>query len=141
MRKILFRGKTESSKTWVFGYYVFRGGVKHQIVTDSHVFPFVILPETLGQFTGLLDKNGKEIFEGDIVRKYDPDYNSDAHDKWAENGYMGDEPMKEKVDYVTLENWGTWLSKEFFGWEGEGLESPEDWEIIGNIHDNPELLQ
>ena len=84
----------------------------------------------LMQFTGLHDKNGKEIFEGDVV-----DVNDDMDIK--------DIPDIETMcDVVTMERFPTyWLKNERFGYEGEELISPEDTEIIGNIYENPELLK
>ena len=89
------------------------------------------------QFTGLLDKNGKEIYEGDILKKMGTDYS-----KWEENNYEGEEPLiMEKIDVATMERFPTyWLKNEDFGYEGEDLENHFNWEVVGNIYENPELL-
>jgi len=95
------------------------------------------------QFTGLLDKNGKEIYEGDILHKYGPDFVSEEYERWQESGYEGPKPpdIVVKKDFCTLRRFRLWLEHECFGYEGEDLEDSEDWEIIGDIYQNPELLE
>ncbi|MFA5379306.1 MAG: YopX family protein [Dehalococcoidia bacterium] len=92
----------------------------------------------LMQSTGLRDRAGKLIFEGDIVRRMVIDW-----DNTPEDYEDGKEAMREIMrDVVTLNRLPVyWLESESFGYEGEDLESPEDSEIIGNIYEHPELLK
>lgn len=72
MREILFRGKRIDNGKWVEGYYVHQDknhwvNESYRIIRDDG-FNFPIVPSTVGQYTGLTDKNGRKIFEGDIMR-------------------------------------------------------------------------
>lgn len=128
MREILFRGKTEDGK-WVDGFYVRQvdccGGV-HFIFhcannPDDSNARYDVIKETVGQFTGSTDKNGKKIFEGDIIKNT------------FEEG---------SVEFLTVVWNGKYCCfelKEHMSKELIELCEYEEGEVIGNIHDNPEL--
>ena len=133
MREILFKAKRIGDDEWVEGYYQkrhnFLGNEEHLIFhVDSHtVWEYTeIVPETLCQFTGLYDKNGKKIWENDILM---------AH---------LDESYPEDVTYETVE-WGVarWVTHEADSADREYLDEfdLEHFEVVGNIFDNKELLQ
>lgn len=118
MRKIIFRGKRKDNGEWVYGWYVNKAEAKHQIVTKEDVMPISVHPETVGQFIGLTDKNGKEIYEGDAL------LNSIGRHYIVEF-YKGSFWIKcNETLYSCL------LVAEC-----------SHLKIIGNIHDNPELLK
>ena len=146
MREILFRGKRTDNGEWVEGYYCNLGGNHPRVLKDNifigkigRVLEFKnidVLPETVGQYTGLTDKNGTKIFEGDIVKCLDTindiefnavvEFGNPNHEyNW---GYQlkhisGDMPNLDILCWVDTEETGAFI------------------EVIGNIHDNPELLE
>ena len=154
MREILFRGKRTDSGEWVYGYPVGWQNEGGDIsIVDSRFgacidesgnlmmleAPFVakVDPATVGQYTGLTDKNGTKIFEGDITECVS--WNIFFSDKCGKPM----EPFRRKM-VVVFRN-GAFRMKENFP---EPL-TPNYWDliydgdiaIIGNIHDNPELLK
>ena len=130
MREIIFRGKRLDNGEWVEGYFVNLWMInyqKHQpIITDNNAVSYDVDPSTIGQYTGLKDKHGKKIFEGDILgSRYDNLYPDDVAIevvKWFRNGW-----------YIQQENNLPDALCEY------GV-LPYS-EVIGNIHDNPELLK
>jgi uncharacterized phage protein (TIGR01671 family) len=122
MRTIKFRGKRVDNGEWVYGYYVFRPDGNHLIYWQ----PFEdatqntyheVIPETVGQFTGLLDKNGNEIYESDLI---------------SHNGRNGGEPHLVVFDIEKAAFCGSYGIN-------YPLQSGELYanqiEITGNIHD------
>ena len=121
-REISFRGKSKSTGEWVFGNLFDKDTKGRTHIGTTVRMCFDIDPETVGQFTGRYDKNDKEIFERDIV------VNKNIHGK------------KWIVEYRTDSEYVGFVLKEI-GTNGISLfTSWNDIEVIGNIHDNKELL-
>ena len=130
MREILFRGKRPDNGEWVYGYYVHIGPVSCQrayIIPEyaSSLYVNEVDPSTVGQYTGLKDKNGKRIFEGDIAKVLQGKDKDIAYVGF-ENGAFMLYPKTGNIYERTL--WSYWYN---------------DWdvEVIGNITDNQELLE
>lgn len=128
MREILFRGKRVDNGEWIEGDLI-QSRDKTYIhpkansfrVSETGLSKLIVLrevyPETVGQYTGLTDKNGKKIFEGDIIRSN------------SERGYI--EYYPNDCAFEVVDDHGFyWLISEM-----------SNIEVIGNIHDNPELLK
>jgi uncharacterized phage protein (TIGR01671 family) len=152
-RIIKFRGKSVdglcySEDGWLYGCYLFQNG-KPQIVSMAGLFQWHIIPETLGQFIGLHDRNGKEIYEGDILKT--PKYWKDM-DYWKGDDF--------RYYYI---KWFDGTNSVFYGFHEvqcnlseEELEEEKHYrgirvgcnlagnahhfEVIGNIHDNKDLI-
>ena len=128
MREILFKGKRIDNQEWEEGYYVCLNGNEHRIYdgfaeTDcGDFYPdwWKVDPATVGQFTGLTDKNGKRIFEGDIVAQPVCKYTVEF-----DGGAFFLIPIPEHNPYG--------CPQQLIGFGAM-------FEVIGNIHDNPELI-
>ncbi len=128
MREILFRGKSLYSDDWLCGYIRQYGNGKVIICDFETKRLWFVDPETVGQYTGLTDKNGKKIFEGDIVKREYTLWNSET--KRTRETQIGVVSYSNKECGFSLDKVCN-LRKP---WDGDTIE------IIGNIHDNPELL-
>lgn len=146
LREIIFRGKRIDNGDWVYGDYASSGcGIVCMEYLNEHgdageVFHPVDL-KTIGQFTGLTT-NGKKIFEGDLLNGFQyPFYRSesDEHNYFAEvlwfpgNCAFGLYTHKHPTAKVRGISAGNADFIEDF--------NSDDWEVIGNIHDNPELVE
>lgn len=140
MREILFRGKRKRDGKWVYGWYCGKTLTPDmsdteecsQIIDFNTLYWHVVDPETVGQFTGLADKNGKKIFEGDIVHVLG---NQQVED-WKNVNYIGSIAFLD-AGFCVID--GTIEDHAFRRYQLPRLDF--DLEVIGNIHDNPELLE
>lgn len=120
MREILFRGKRADNGKWVYGYLSIMWGSLH-IGTDFHEDK--VIPETIGQYTGVIDKNGKKIFEGDIVKFSHPAF------KKSKIGFIDWEENEVGFVFRIIDDYT------YFAYLGDF------YEVIGNIYDDKELLE
>lgn len=147
-REIKFRGKSKIDGEWFYGTYIFTDDNRNdpfrtRPFKESHKIVFwcsgdwnmggwvdeEVDPDTVGQFTGLKDKNGKEIYEGDILT-------------WSENGITSN-PLVVEFKHGAF---GYTYSYDFVSFSGNSnfmfnqFDTDIRFEVIGNIHDNPELI-
>ena len=150
--RFLSRGKRKDNGTWVDGNLVYTRTTTLGVVTEIYTLEmrYEVIPETVGQCTGLKDKNGKLIFEGDIIRYAGLyDYNcyleSIDNPEVYDNIDLGNIWTIDEVVYGIKVGYPAFdLNKHDF--ETNGLSELSEsgqyfYEVIGNIHDNPELLQ
>lgn len=139
MREIKYRGRREDDSEWIYGSYqadVMGNGFHTIMYSDSEGYycEETVYPETVGEYTGLKDKNGREIYEGDIVQFCDF-----AYDRTG--GNRGDSIVKGSITFEKT----LWLVKENNESGGHLLidahVNDEEIEIIGNIFNDPMLLE
>ena len=129
MREILFRGKRSFDSEWIYGDLI-KSEEKFYIHPQGG-FMYEVLPEIVGQYTGLLDKNGNKIFEGDIIK--------DIKDNGELLVVEGDTLLGFDFRYIDGEDNAYTTAYDI------GLSDDYTYlmsaVVVGNIHDNPELLE
>lgn len=135
MREILFRGRRDNKGAWHEGQYITRSGVHFiQQDDDGIIKKWWVYPETIGQYTGANDRNGVKIFEGDILRW-------EFTDPVEEGGV---DVCYAWVEYRNDNTHGSGfflIDPEFGGVDTLDLINCREFSVVGNIHDNPELLE
>ncbi len=137
MREILFRGKREDDGEWIYGSLLIEtiqpnSGAEYKSYKISDItrgefsndfmsgYEDPVDPDTVGQYTGMTDKNGVKIFEGDCIVM--------ALHEGGQNGIVT--YVRSVASYMIKNEWGTWPITKYY------------WlKVIGNIYDNPELLE
>lgn len=130
IREVIFRGKRTDNGEWIYGDLIQNVDcikIREQEKDINRISKsFEIVPETVGQYTNFSDKNGKKIFEGDIIQTLMIEYNPPRqYRKPYQVNYNSDFPS------VVVEHYSPF----------EHFTEKVEYEVIGNIHDNPELIK
>lgn len=149
MREILFKGKRTDNQQWVEGFYALIGDENpNAYIIKSNGRRVRVAHKSVSQYTGICDKNCKKIFEGDIV-KTQPFYDRPYSSKRKEKQFVG------VVEYDTYKfngnrfydeqvydaHWRVKLSEDIDKYTHYAWSDFWNCEVIGNIYDNPELLE
>ena len=138
MRQILFRGKSKSINKgkWIYGSFVEDTDLNTCCIRDRSLVYELVDRETVGQYTCLTDKNGKMIFEGDIIRAITLDTGTECLAVVCFGNFIdennGDEYIGFYIEFDGIKTTITQLAMK---------ECKDRIEVIGNIYDNPELLE
>lgn len=116
MREIKFRGYGKDAKRWIYGSLLDEKSVGIVAIQDEDCHVYAVEPESVGQYTGFRDCEGREIYEGDVVRI--DDWSSPSYIRWDD----------DTASFV-VDRWTVCLAHVCYR------------KVIGNVHDNPELLE
>lgn len=130
--RYICRGKRKDNGEWIEGYLYITHNNEYEIGKyDEEInierMTYIVIPETVIQCTGMKDKNGRLIFEGDLLRFTNSDNEQSIYKVFYDDVYAG----------YRIQEMGLGGLDEMSNWE----DSREYFEVIGNIHDNPELLE
>lgn len=132
-RVLRFRAWDNKNKKFPFiGFHLY-GEITMFDVLKQYTFEESLTCLEFQQFTGVQDKHGNDIYEGDIVR-------------WNKKCYDWDKPegeeefFKEKISFIEYVGHSFWVNDENFGWEGEDLWDWNQLEVIGNVYQHSDLL-
>ena len=147
MREIKFRGISKNNNRWVYGFVSIdknsakMEGFPHYISRASGYLPVEVVPKSVGQYTGLKDKNGVEIYEGDIDQAENGDKNvivfllkAGTYCVMPMDIYLNNDYQNEAFSQEFMYGFGYDL---FF----DNLTPGKYLNVIGNIYENPELLE
>lgn len=137
-REIIFRGKSLNTGQWLYG------DLRHDNVRRRTYIEYEVDPKTVGQYTGLNDKNGKKIYEGDILRFTVPDGTTRHFTiEWAdEDRILKSLSFVHDGNPVRISGWCfNWNGNHLYPTVVEGVPDNEVMEVVGNIYDNPELFE
>lgn len=120
MREILFRGKASYTNEWVYGSYFKEKNGTNWIYNNKEDYFYLLVTDTAGQYTGLKDRSGYRVYEGDILQ--DPEDGALLEVKWDEDG-------------------ASFCAYELDGSDCYGANEMVCFDVVGNKWDNPELLK
>ena len=138
MREILFRGKSKGINRgeWIYGCFVEDTNLNACCIRDKSLVYELVDRETVGQYTGLTDKNGKKIFEGDIISAITLDTGKEQRAVICFGNFVDENNDDEYIGFfIEFDGIKTTITQLLME------ECKNRIEIIGNIHDNPELLE
>ena len=145
-RKIKFRGKRKEDGKWIFGYYIGKCAEntrkKESIISINNNIEYEIIPNTISQFTGFLDKNGKEIYEDDIVKITFQGISTIREVIYCNHDFtwkLFSKILKEKSNPQNYDS--HYFSNPYLNLSDIFHNYSNSIEIIGNIYENPKLLK
>ena len=125
MNTILFRGKRVDAEEWVYGNYAHTDcyAKQNNYIYQNNPLEYAVIPETVSQFTGITDRNGKKVFEGDIIEL--PDRYVEV--TWSELNAQYD------LTFVKYKN------VKPIDFNGVYMKDLHKYEVVANIHDSPDF--